>query len=120
MSASHIAQELSMCLYVVLKSFFNWTLQNNMHIFEVALRSFSSDKQTVILQTNNEFSSVQSLNRSGRQGDVRDDSAEILFQSFLLEALVCSSGIGRDVHSLMLIIQHFLCRPRRRPPSKVP
>ena len=30
-----------------------------------------------------------------------------------------SSGMGRDVHSLMLSIQHFLCRPRRRLPSKV-
>ena len=30
-----------------------------------------------------------------------------------------SSGMGRDVHSLMLSIQHFLCQPRHRPPSKV-
>ena len=29
-----------------------------------------------------------------------DDSAEILFQSFLQEALVSSSGMGRDVHFL--------------------
>ena len=28
--------------------------------------------------------------------------------------------MGRDVRSLMLSIQHFLCRPRRRPHSKVP
>ena len=40
-----------------------------------------------------------------------DDSAEILFQSFPQEALVSSSGMGRDVHSLILSIQHFLCRP---------
>ena len=33
------------------------------------------------------------------------------FQSFLQEALVSSSGMGRDVHSLMLSIQHFLCQP---------
>ena len=46
---------------------------------------------------------------------MRDDSAEILFQSFLQEALVSSSGMGRVVRSLMLSIQHFL----RRPPSKV-
>ena len=32
-----------------------------------------------------------------------DDSAEILFQSFLQEALVSSSGMGRDVHSLSAI-----------------
>ena len=31
-----------------------------------------------------------------------------------------SSGIGRDVHSLMFPIQLFLCRSQRRPPSKVP
>ena len=49
-----------------------------------------------------QFSSVQSLDRFGRRGDMRDDSAEILFQSFLQEALVSSSGMGRDVHSLML------------------
>ena len=67
-----------------------------------------------------QFSSVQSLDRLGRRGDMRSDSAEILFQSFLLEALVSSPGMGRDVHSLMLSMQHFLCRPRRRPPSKVP
>ena len=46
---------------------------------------------------------------------MRDDSAEVLFQSFLQEALVSGSGMGRDVHSLTLSIQHFLCRPWRRP-----
>ena len=51
--------------------------------------------------------------------DMRDDSAEILFQSFLQEALVSSPGIGRDVHSLKLSIQHFLSQPHR-PRSKVP
>ena len=30
-----------------------------------------------------------------------------------------NSCMGRNVHSLMLSIQHFICRPRRRPPSKV-
>ena len=53
-------------------------------------------------------------------GDMRDGSAEILFQSFLQTALVSSSGTGRGVHSLMLSIQHFLCRPQQRSPSKVP
>ena len=67
-----------------------------------------------------QVSSVQSLEQMGRRGDIRDDSAEILFQSFLRETFVSSSGIGRSVHSLMLSIQHFLCRPRRRSPSKVP
>ena len=66
-----------------------------------------------------QFSSVQSLHQSGHQGDMRDNSAQIFFQSFLQEALVSRSGMGRDVHSLMLSIQYFLCRPWRRPPSKV-
>ena len=56
--------------------------------------------------------SVQFLDRLGHQGDFRDDSAEIDFQSFLREALVSRSGMGRDVHSLTLSIQHFFCRPR--------
>ena len=34
-----------------------------------------------------------------------DDSAEILFQSFLRDAIVSSSGMGRDVHSLTLFSQ---------------
>ena len=39
--------------------------------------------------------SLQSLDRLGRRGDLRDDSAEILYQSFVQEALVSSSGMGR-------------------------
>ena len=50
---------------------------------------------------------------------MKDDSAEILFQSFLHEALVGSSGIGRDVHSLMSI-QYCLGQLWHRPPFKVP
>ena len=38
-----------------------------------------------------------------------DDSADMLFQSFLQEAFASSSGVDRDVHCLMLSIQHFLC-----------
>ena len=67
-----------------------------------------------------QFSSFQSLDESGRRGDMTDDSAEILFQSFLQEAIVSSSGVGRDFHSWMLSIHHFLFRPRCRPPPKVP
>ena len=62
------------------------------------------------------FSWVQSLDWLGHWGDVRDDSAEILSQSFMQETLVSSSGMGRDVHSLMLSIQRFLCRPWHHPP----
>ena len=49
-----------------------------------------------------------------------NDSAGVVFQSFRQEALVSSSGMGRDVHSLMLSFQHFLCPPRHCPPSEVP
>ena len=38
--------------------------------------------------THVQFSSVQSLDRFGRRGDMRNDSSEILFQSLLQEALV--------------------------------
>ena len=50
-----------------------------------------------------EPSSVQ-FSPLGRRRHMRDNSAEILFQSFLQEALVSSSGMGRDVQSLMLSI----------------
>ena len=65
------------------------------------------------------FSLVQPLHRLGRRcvcvwggrGVMTDDSAQILFQSILWEAIVSSSGLGRDVHCLTLSIQHFLCQP---------
>ena len=66
------------------------------------------------------FSSIWSLDWFGRRRDMMDDSEEILFQSFLWEATVSRSGMGRNVHSLTLSLQRFLCRPRRRPLSKVP
>ena len=47
-----------------------------------------------------ELCKFQSLERPGRREDMRDNSAEILFQSFLQVALVSSSGIGRDVSTL--------------------
>ena len=50
--------------------------------------------------TGKQFSSAQSLDRLGRRGDMRDDSAEILFQSFLQKAIASSSGMGKNVHSL--------------------
>ena len=43
----------------------------------------------------------------------------ILFQSFLQEAPLSNSGMGKDINSLMLSIQHFfLLQPQRRPTSK--
>ena len=41
------------------------------------------------------ISSVQSPDRLRHRGDMRNDSAEMLFQSFLQKALVSSSGIGQ-------------------------
>ena len=52
-------------------------------------------------------------------GDMIGNSTQTVFQCFL-QAIVSSSSMGRDVHSLRLPIQHFFCRPRRRPPSKMP
>ena len=52
-------------------------------------------------------------------GDLTNVSAEILSQSFLRKAIVSNSGIYSAVHSFT-VIQHFLCRPRSRPPSKLP
>ena len=74
----------------------------------------------VVSLVRGQSSSVQSLDRLGHWGDMRDNLAEILFKPFLQEALVCSSGMSRDVHSLMMSIQHFLCKPWHHPPSKVP
>ena len=71
------------------------------------------------------FSSVQSLGRLGRRGDMRNNSEEILFHIFfffflLQEAHMSGSGMGRDAHSLMFSNQHFIFRPQRHQPSKVP
>ena len=51
-----------------------------------------------------EFSSLRSLDRLGRPGDMMDDSAEILFQSFLQKTIVSCSAIDTDVHSCALSI----------------
>ena len=65
-----------------------------------------------------QFSSV--FDRLSCRGDKRNDSPDIPFKSFLQQTIACGSGTGRDAHSLMLSIQHFLCWPRRSPPSKMP
>ena len=67
-----------------------------------------------------QFSSVQSLDRSGCRRDMRDVPAEVLSQSFLQQSIVSSSGMDRNVHCLMLSVQHFLCRPLRCLRSTVP
>ena len=66
-----------------------------------------------------QFSSVHSQIWSSEGQTIQQRSSAsfllLLLFCFLQEALVSSSGMGKDVHSLMLSIQHFLCRPRRRP-----
>ena len=49
------------------------------------------------------YTTVQSLDQlQGHWWDIKDDSAEILFQSFLQEALVSSSGMGRGAILILL------------------
>ena len=89
--------------------------KNQRKIINQSVKEMKGGNNRVSVQ----FSSVQSLKGLGRRGDMTDSSAEILLQSFLQEALLSSSGMGRDVHFFMLSIQHFLCRPGRRPPTKM-
>ena len=52
---------------------------------------------------------------------MKNDSAEVLFPSFLKETLVSNSGMGRDVHSLMFSkisissTDHGVAHPPRYP-----
>ena len=53
-----------------------------------------------------QFSSVQSLDRLGRRGDMRDDSAEILFQFFFFPAGPCEQfwhGQGCSFFDVVLL-----------------
>ena len=61
----------------------------------------------------------QSFNRLSCRGNmiIQQKPSSILL---LRKALVSSSAMGRDVHSLMLSVQHFFCRPQSCPPSNVP
>ena len=62
-----------------------------------------------------QYSSVQSLDRSGRRGTWGTMQKSSL-SSLFCRRLVNSSRMGRDVHSLRLFFQHFLCRPRHLQP----
>ena len=69
-------------------------------------------------QSGTSFTSVQSLDRSGRRGGHEGPFSR---DPLLTSGGPCEQfGMGRDVLSLTLSIQHLLCRPRRRPPSRVP
>ena len=96
------------CTRVPANQNFSWPITNlsKLSILIQILLHAGEGKKTKSART--ELSSVQSLDPLGRQGDMRN-SAEILFQSLQQEALVSHSGMGKDVHSLMPSIQHFLC-----------
>ena len=72
-------------------------------ITQLTERQCDKNKRPFYQATLVQFSSVPWL--IGSYGcvcvSIRDDSAEILFQSFLQKVLVSSSGMGRKVHSLM-------------------
>ena len=67
-----------------------------------------------ISHSHSQFSPVQYLDGlgcwGGGGGGERDDSAEILFQSFLQKALVSSSGMGMDIpaHAFSQSYWHFV------------
>ena len=48
--------------------------------------------------------------RGGGEGGegMKGDSDEILFQSFVRQAIMCSSGMDKDAHPWMLSFQHLL------------
>ena len=69
------------------------------------------------------ISSVQSLDRLGHWGDMRGDSADILLQSLLQEAIVSSSCMGTDGWPLFNIVHpafplHII--PQHPPPHPHP
>ena len=76
------------------------------HSHLVWCRVWHREANTAVLFSSVQFSSVPDW--LGHRGEMKDDSAEILFQSFLQEAVVSSSDMGSDVHSLILSVQHFL------------
>ena len=51
------------------------------------------------------------------RGDMRDDSAEILFQSFLQKAFENSSGMGRDVRPLFDVVHPAFPLPTTASPT---
>ena len=85
------------------------------HFFCVCVSVHAPCKWTLL-----RLCSVQFLHQLNHRGDMRDDSPEILFQSFLREATVSRSGVARDLDYLTWSIQHFLYWPGHHPPSKVP
>ena len=77
------------------------------------------------ISESNLMDSVQSLYQLGCWGGGGGGIQDRWFSrdplpGFLQDTLVSSSVTGRDLHSLMLYIQHLLCQAQHCPPSKVP
>ena len=64
-------------------------------------KSASQQAITQSIPLLSQFCSFSPLTDWVVEAELRDNSAEVLFQSFLQEALVDSFGMGRDVHPLM-------------------
>ena len=64
-----------------------------------------------------QFSTVLSLDWLGHRGNMGDNSADILFQSFLQEANLSSSGMGRDVHSIFNVVHPVFRLPTTASPT---
>ena len=77
------------------------------NICQVSLHNFLEDRGYLVW-LHVQFNSVPP-DRGAGGGGMRDDLTVILFQSFLREAIISSSGMDRDAHSLQLFIQDFLC-----------
>ena len=79
--------------------------------------SFCGNPSYVFVNLKSLVCSVQSLKRFGRLESERSLQTiqQILFPIFPQEAILSNSGIGRDVHSLLLSIQHFLLRNTASP-----
>ena len=108
----------SSSLFASTGAFWQMTKSNSSMPPSISVREFNEPMP--VSAHVHEVSSVQSLVWVGQYRNMTDDSAEIVFQSFLQEAHLSSSVMSRDGHSLMLPIQHFLCQLWCHPPSKVP
>ena len=90
----------------------DWTLDRRQSLITISSSSYSCSDSCSWSTPSVQFSSVPWPLGSSRE-DMRDDSAEIFFQSSLREASVSSSGTGRDVHPLTLSIQRLWSDPSK-------
>ena len=67
----------------------------------------NKQRRTCIADERHQFSSVQSLDRLGRRGDMRNKSAPTVFHPFPQEALASSSRMGRRCCHGGVELRHF-------------